>query len=66
MPADRNENAAYLRRREAQERALAAAAADPAARHAHLDLAHRYADRRAALRRPLPEIVGLPHAALQD
>ena len=33
----------YFFRREAQERAAAAAAPDPSARRAHLDLAERYA-----------------------
>ncbi len=40
----------YLRRREAQERAAAAQAPDPAARHVHAVLADRYAERlRAAM-----------------
>ena len=40
----------YLRRREAQERAAAEHAPDPAARHAHAMLADRYAERlRAAM-----------------
>ena len=57
MSVDPIENAAYLHRREAQERALAEAATDPAARHVHLDLAKHYAARRAAL------IARMPHAA---
>jgi hypothetical protein len=55
MPVDPIENAAYLSRREAQERALANAATDPAARHVHLDLAKHYADRRAALIPRMPD-----------
>jgi hypothetical protein len=55
MAVDPNENADYLSKREAQERALAAAAADPAARHIHLDLAKHYADRRAALIARMPD-----------
>ena len=43
----------YLIRREAQERAAAAASTDPAARRAHQDLARRYADRIGA-RAPVP------------
>ena len=40
----------YLRRREAQERAAAEQAPDPAARHAHETLADGYAERlRAAM-----------------
>lgn len=40
----------YLRRREAQERAAAELAPDPAARRAHDELADRYAERlRAAM-----------------
>jgi phosphoribosylaminoimidazole-succinocarboxamide synthase len=40
----------YLRRREAQERAAAEQAPDPAARHVHSELADRYAERlRAAM-----------------
>jgi hypothetical protein len=40
----------YIRRREAQERAAAAHAPDPAARHVHTVLADRYAERlRAAM-----------------
>ena len=35
----------YLRRREAQERAAAEQAPDPAARRAHDELADRYAER---------------------
>lgn len=57
MSVDPNEDADYLSRREAQERALAKAAADPAARHVHLDLAKHYADRHAAL------IARMPNAA---
>jgi hypothetical protein len=55
MTTDPNENADYLERREAQERALAETAIDPAARHAHLDLAQHYADRRAALTAPVSD-----------
>ncbi|MES2046608.1 MAG: hypothetical protein V4475_22275 [Pseudomonadota bacterium] len=55
MSVDENENADYLRRREAQERALADIAADPAARHIHLDLAKQYAERRAALIAQMPD-----------
>lgn len=54
MTADDEDNAAYLSRREAQERALARTTADPAARHIHLDLARQYAARRAALIPPTP------------
>jgi hypothetical protein len=54
MSVDPNENAAYFSRREAQERALANAAVDRAARHIHLDLAKHYADRRAELIAPMP------------
>jgi hypothetical protein len=54
MSVEQNENADYLSRREAQERALADAAADPAARHIHLDLAKNYAARRAALTALMP------------
>ncbi|MFA5963570.1 MAG: hypothetical protein WC804_06095 [Sphingomonas sp.] len=57
MPADPPETADYLAHREAQERALAASAAEPCARRIHLDLAQRYADRRAAL------MTHLQHAA---
>jgi hypothetical protein len=53
MSVDPNENAAYFSR-EAQERALANAAVDRAARHIHLDLAKHYADRRAELIAPMP------------
>ena len=49
MTADPNENIDYLKRREAQERALAETATDPAARRVHLDLAHHYADRVASI-----------------
>ncbi len=35
----------YYARREAQERARAESASDPAVRHIHLDLARRYAER---------------------
>jgi hypothetical protein len=49
MPADPHETADYLSHREMQERALAASATDPCARRVHLDLARRYADRRATL-----------------
>ena len=38
----------YLRRREAQERAAAEHAPDPAARYAHVTLANRYAERLRA------------------
>lgn len=38
----------YLRRREAQERAAAERAPDAAARHAHGELADRYAERLRA------------------
>ena len=55
MTADPNDNADYLSRREAQERALAETAIDPAARRIHLDLARSYAARRAALIPPLPD-----------
>ena len=55
MSVDPNDNAAYLSRREAQERALADAASDPAARHVHLDLAKHYAERRAALIARMPD-----------
>ena len=55
MSVDPNEDADYLSKREAQERALAHAAADPAARHVHLDLAKHYADRRAALIARMPD-----------
>jgi hypothetical protein len=43
----------YIRRREAQERAAAAHAPDPAARHAHNVLADRYAER---LRMAMPTV----------
>ncbi len=55
MPVEPIENADYLRRREAQERALADIATDPAARHIHLDLAKHYAERRAALIARMPD-----------
>ena len=57
MTADSIDNADYLERREAQERALAEAATDPAARRVHLDLAQHYADRRAALTTPVSDTV---------
>ncbi|MDH7973450.1 hypothetical protein QH494_14765 [Sphingomonas sp. AR_OL41] len=49
MLADLHETADYLTRREAEERTRAAGATDPCARRVHLDLAQRYAERRAAL-----------------
>ena len=55
MTVDQNENADYLARREAQERALAKAAVDPAARRVHQDLAQHYAERRAALTPPVSD-----------
>ena len=55
MSVDPNENADYLSRREAQERASADAAAEPAARHIHLDLAKYFADRRAASVTRMPD-----------
>ncbi|MDB5710924.1 MAG: hypothetical protein JWL96_2994 [Sphingomonas bacterium] len=55
MSVEQNENTDYLSRREAQERAQADAAADPAARHIHLDLAKHFADRRAALIARMPD-----------
>jgi hypothetical protein len=55
MSIDPNDNADYFSRREAQERALAATAADPAARYVHLDMAKHYAERRAALIPRMPD-----------
>lgn len=55
MSVEPIENADYLRRREAQERALADIATDPAARHIHRDLAKHYAERRAALIARMPD-----------
>ena len=55
MSVDPNEDADYLSKREAQERALAKTATDPAARHVHLDLAKHYADRHAALIARMPD-----------
>ena len=49
MTTDQKHDANYLSRREAQERALAEAATDPAVRCVHHDLAERYAAQRAAL-----------------
>ncbi|MEG3145558.1 hypothetical protein U1839_12930 [Sphingomonas sp. RT2P30] len=49
MRADLHETADYLARREAEELTRAAGATDPCARRVHLDLAQRYAERRAAL-----------------
>ena len=43
----------YLARREAQERAAAATAPDPAVRHIHETLANRYAERLRAAMPPL-------------
>jgi hypothetical protein len=54
MTADQEDDTDYLDKREAQERALACAAADRSARHVHLDLAKRYAERRAALTMRMP------------
>lgn len=42
-------NIPFYQRREAQERALAASAADKLARRLHLELANRYADRLRTL-----------------
>ncbi len=49
MLADTLETADYLTRRETEERTRAATTTDPCARRVHLDLAQRYAERRAAL-----------------
>ena len=51
---DDREDAEYLDKRAAQERARADAATDPAARYVHLDLAKQYAARRAALIARMP------------
>lgn len=55
MAQDHEDNAEYFGKREAQERALAEAATDPAARHVHLDLAKHYAERRRALIARMPD-----------
>ena len=51
MPSpDHIDDAVYALRREAQERAAADLAQDPAVRDAHLALAERYAERAGSLR----------------